>query len=51
MFKNLEEVLFYLGEQTGLFKPIGEELLRLKEENKELRKSIDDLIILNLGGM
>lgn len=51
MFKNLEEVLLYLGEKTELFVPIGDEILRLKEENIKLKKAMDDLVILSLGGI
>lgn len=50
MFKNVYEVLAYLGEQTELFKPIGAEMLRLKNENEKLGNSVDQLMITVLMG-
>lgn len=51
MFKNVYEVLVYLGDQTDLFKPIANEMLRLKNENETLNKVIENLIISDLGGI
>lgn len=51
MFKNVYEVLAYLGEVTELFKPIGVEMLRLKNENETLNKAVEKLIISGLGGI
>ena len=44
------EVLNYLGEQTELFKPIGEEMARLKEENEALKATMDELMTTVLMG-
>jgi len=41
MFKNVYEVLAYLGDKTELFKLIGEEMLRLKNENEELKNTLN----------
>lgn len=51
MFKNVYEVMAYLGTQVEDFKLIGEEIVRLGDENKQLKKDIDELIITSLGGM
>lgn len=52
MFNNAYEVLAYLSNQCGLFKPIEDEMLRLKEENEMLKgenstikETVDNLVI------
>jgi len=42
-FTNAYEVLEHLGKNSGMFKLVEDEMVRLKNENTELKGVIDDL--------